>query len=358
MIGPGAHLPPSSLAPRFVGASSHDALRGDSPSEQRAPVLSSPPDATDLADPHWSLAGRLLDAHDVPREQHLLLRENLATYLSQVMPADDARSLDRSSANVTAQELLQDLASSRWASERWTAKIERDLHAPYTDQEVVTHLADLDRQLAESCERILASATAPFPLRLYVAGSLAKGRFGARSDADVMVAVPDPGARTAAHREFLDQREDGISLSPLPAANQGFQDFVLMMAGPRIEVADASTRLPGARTLQDAYAGVLERKGLRLSQDDDGHVQVERISSPPSRSPEVPNPLARAVVNRVWNEKLDPAAKLEMMEHPHGLKGYAIRAAGTLVGATAAIPGPVGAVMRGIMDQFVRQSGP
>lgn len=357
MIDPGTRLLPASLpvATRPAGGEAR-AFRAPGP-PGTAPSTTPPADTVDLADPHWDLAGRVLETRGIPLGEHVLLRENVATYLSQMMPGRDARTLAEATHHGTPDELTRGLASSRWSSERWTAKLERDLHAPYDDTEVMAHLATLDRELTESGERILAAATAPFPMRLYVAGSLAKGRFGARSDADVMVGVTNEQARAAACQEFLAQREDGISLTPLPRGNESFQDFVLMMAGPRIEVPQADTALLQGHVLQDAYAGVLERKGLRMSQVD-GQVLVERVSSHPPRTPEVPHPVARALVNRVWTEKLDPAQKLEMMEHPKGLKGHAIRIAGTLVGAAASVPGPVGFVVRGLMDQVVRQSTP
>lgn len=109
----------------------------------------------------------------IPLENHALLRENLASCLSQL----DAAELGQ--ADLTANP-------------RWGAKMARDLGQPYTDDQVFEKLGDLE----EKCRTLARNVDLK---GAYLSGSIAKGRFGANSDVDLTC----EGGFRAAQKELL-----------------------------------------------------------------------------------------------------------------------------------------------------------
>lgn len=104
-------------------------------------------------DPLYQRAEQLMAERQVPLEDHLLMRENLASSLAQL-----------------------ELGAP---PERWQAKIDRDLQHPYEDARVFQKL----HQLEAGCKQL---AQGSFPMgKWYVSGSICKGRFGANSDVDL-----------------------------------------------------------------------------------------------------------------------------------------------------------------------------
>ena len=98
-------------------------------------------------------AERRMAEAGIPVDDHLILRENLATYLSR-------------------PESL---------SNRWEGKASRDLKAGYADADVFQRLHDLQDGLREVAEIVGPEAT------FWVAGGVSKGRAGAASDLDCLV---------------------------------------------------------------------------------------------------------------------------------------------------------------------------
>lgn len=45
------------------------------------------------SEPYWNLAGKLISWSDIPNEDHTLLRENIATELSQTINNREAKNL-------------------------------------------------------------------------------------------------------------------------------------------------------------------------------------------------------------------------------------------------------------------------
>lgn len=132
------------------------------------------------------LAARsLLTAAGREPARHTILEENLTTILSHFEP-------DFVSGLVELPEgrRLEGLNGCYGKGPLTLAtKISREIRMdPYTDAEVHERLADLQQAVQSTTRRVLEE-NGEFPCRFYVAGSLLKGRFGANSDLDLLVAA-------------------------------------------------------------------------------------------------------------------------------------------------------------------------
>lgn len=127
-------------------------------------------------DRHWDVAGKLLERHSIPREQHVLLRENVATYLVH-FPDEFVGKLDRAEA-----EPKNGFAVGRkeW---RWAQKLVRDLEKPYTDTEVQDRVGKMDEELKQVAAELMQHAGRT----IHLTGSAVKGRLGGHSDLDAVV---------------------------------------------------------------------------------------------------------------------------------------------------------------------------
>lgn len=109
----------------------------------------------------------------MPLERHLLMRENLATYLVH-FPDEFVTRLDREEATPRSGYAV---GREEW---RWADKLVRDLEKPYTDAEVVDRVEQLDAELKQVAADLMEHAGR----RIYLTGSAVKGRLGAHSDLD------------------------------------------------------------------------------------------------------------------------------------------------------------------------------
>lgn len=127
-------------------------------------------------DRHWDIAGRLLERHSIPQERHLLLRENVATYLLH-MPDTFVGQLERGEV-----EPRKGYAQGR-ESWRWADKMVQALEKPYTDEQVQDRVAAMEAELKQVAEELMAHAGR----KIHLVGSAVKGRLGADSDLDCVV---------------------------------------------------------------------------------------------------------------------------------------------------------------------------
>lgn len=205
------------------------------------------------------VAAKALQWLNLKPQDHLLLEENLACYVSHYKPAFQEE-LDR----IQGPELLQRLQTG-WAQgeHRWVDKIRRDLDKPYTDRQVEQRLAELQTRFASESQRLVAENQGAFPARVYVTGSLVKGRFGAHSDLDA-IGVSKNGYRPSEHGAVSWQLTD----------DKG-EDFLLksFVAARQVE--------PG-QSLREIYAQGLRGKGLELDASD---WKIKRFDYP-ERTPE------------------------------------------------------------------------
>lgn len=128
---------------------------------------------------HTHATNTLLQGIGKNRADHSVLRENLEHYNSQLeSPISDLWE----TADMAAERKPEDM--------RWIQKIHRDVSQPYSDSDVAQHLGQLDSELVDLVRvgRLAPSACkgSKFPSKMYVAGGVGKGRFGANSDLDVL----------------------------------------------------------------------------------------------------------------------------------------------------------------------------
>lgn len=187
------------------------------------------------------IAAKALQHLNLPAEQHQLLEENLACYVSNYKPAFQEE-LER----LPAPDMLQRMQSG-WAQgeHRWVDKIRRDLSKPYSDGQVQQRFEELQTRFCSESQRLVAENQGAFPARVFVTGSLVKGRFGAHSDLDA-IGVSKNGYRPSEHGAVSWQLTD----------DKG-EDFMLK------SFMEARQVSPG-QSLLGIYSEGLESKGLRL----------------------------------------------------------------------------------------------
>lgn len=235
-------------------------------------------------DPLYQCADTLMASRGIPLQDHLLLRENLASCLAQMEPSvlSDREKL--------AQAIGQD--------SRWGYKLHRELEKPYTDQEVFARLQDLEA----GC-KLLAESSYPIG-KWFLSGSIPKARFGANSDVDLTC---DAGFRPG-QIEALSQ-QPGWEASPFRAefqsgdpqllfgsAHRGQDVSAVLVSGPLLERKlseyDAASPLEVRQIqaehgfLADIYIQGLRQKGYEVSQES-GNVHLAAPEFSPERTQEM-----------------------------------------------------------------------
>jgi predicted nucleotidyltransferase len=133
-------------------------------------------------------ARSLLAAAGREPAQHTILQENLATILDH-FDSEFVQGLE----DVPHQNRLAALVGCYGKGPLTLAtKISREIRMnPYDDAAVHQRLEHLEKTVQSTTQRVLEENSG-FPCRLFVTGSLVKGRFGANSDLDLLVeAAPE-----------------------------------------------------------------------------------------------------------------------------------------------------------------------
>jgi len=155
---------------------------------------------TPQRDQNWIEAGQLMKEAGVPAENHSLMRENIATYLSHRM--------------------------SKTPSRRWRVKIDRDLAKPYSNDRVFERLDELQSALGNR----LAESGA-MPSKLYITGSFAKGRFSPHDDLDTLNVVSEQQYDTVLQEAVLRRQQKDIHFFPLREDQTHTNRGMLMVDG-------------------------------------------------------------------------------------------------------------------------------
>ncbi len=235
-------------------------------------------------DPLYQCADQLMSSRGIPQEDHLILRENLASCLSQLDPV----------VLTDAQKLQQSIGEQS----RWGIKLHRELEQPYNDQQVFARLDDLEAK----CKQ-LAECTYPVG-KWYVSGSIPKGRFGANSDVDLTCdAAFRPGQIEKINQlpgweasEFRPDFQSGDPQLIHGSAHLGQDVSAVVVTGPLVErkLSEYDSVVPlEVQTVEsqhgflaDMFVQGLQRKGYAISQQD-GRVQVQAPTCSPERSQEM-----------------------------------------------------------------------
>jgi len=204
-------------------------------------------------------ARSLLQAAAREPGQHTILEENLTHLLSHFKP-DFVSGLE----NVPAATRLEALNGSYANGPLHMAlKISREIRQkPYSDEAALARLDELEQAVQSTTAQVL-EGNAGFPCRFYVCGSLLKGRFGANSDLDLLVAASPEWMR----KNFWEvgQRED-VSIQCLEGSAEE-QATKVASFGKTREVTPEELRQPGF--LHGLWNRSLQEKGFELR---DGHL--------------------------------------------------------------------------------------
>lgn len=116
-----------------------------------------------------------MERHSIPNERHVVLRENVATYLLH-LPDEFVGKLEAGEV-----ETRKAYAAGRetW---RWADKMVTDLEKPYTDSEVQERVRQMDEELKVAAQELMQHAGRT----IHLVGSAVKGRLGGHSDLDAV----------------------------------------------------------------------------------------------------------------------------------------------------------------------------
>lgn len=254
---------------------------------------------TKWPDQNWRDAGKLMKDRGIPAEQHEVMQENVATYLSH-------RSSDQLSA-------------------RWQAKVDRELARPFTDEQVGPRIDALQTSLLNIIHELPS-----FPSQVYLTGSFSRGRLGANSDLDGYAALkPEDVSKGFDSYEKYVETSDAC-LFPMSEASPGFNRANLKYAGASVEIDPK--RLGESGYLRKVYTCVLENR-----------TQRRETSSP-----------YEWATGKMWGEGMSAQGKREQFEGKT-LKSRITNNILSLGGTMAAVPF-LGAVVRKVADLCVHQT--
>lgn len=215
---------------------------------------------------------RLLQVAGCPRETHTILEENVTTLLSQFRPefVDSLQALPD-------HKLMEGLNGTYANGPLHLAvKLSRDIRwKPYSDQQVHDRIEALDREFKDTSREIV-EASAPYPCRFILAGSILRGRFGAHSDLDVLCLASPKWMKDHA----WSSNHETVSYQYLDCKPQD-QPAMIAAFGPTREVTPEQIQQPGF--LRNLYEGALMERGLSLQ---DGHLQGQPGPRPSEELPE------------------------------------------------------------------------
>lgn len=240
-----------------------------------------PPLARPRLQPHFS-TGTLDDPKDVNLHRVGLIMDNLKLdpQQHQIWASNLAHHLDSLSTDLAdkfvahAHEVIQpdfdpnevpDWGKLDVPAQRPLEKSLRDLHKPFTDQQVVERLDRVTRETLELVDRMKV-----LPSRMFVIGSLHKGRFGGNSDVDLLCVSEQPlefeGAPVPKHR-----CDDTVGV--LRTTKKLLPD-ALGFAGVYLEVEPNTLPDTLGDSLRNTWKSSLHKVNLSVEESPDGQVRV------------------------------------------------------------------------------------
>lgn len=219
----------------------------------------------------WELSTKLLNHQGRNLIQHSVLRENLATYLTQLKP-EFLDKLQSQSPDLWEQRLITEGYSN--GPMEMIQKISRDLvQKPYNDQAVQQRLEILETELKDKLKSIL-QGNQGYPSRVYIAGSLLKGRFGANSDLDLLCETSPQWSKAHYTHAF-----DDVSIQYFQPQDSQARELHLASFTPTLEIDPHNPP-----SLKAIYSQALKARGYLV---DQGHLQaqgpiVREVEIPPS----------------------------------------------------------------------------
>lgn len=214
----------------------------------------------DLAD---IVADKILEEKNLNDENHMLLKENIATFIINGMTPGNIKVLSQE------PKINTSFISCYFENSRWMKKIDRDLKNPYKDSDVLKHIKEVDQSLKDTIDTINKESTG-FPKNIYVIGSFAKGRFGTSSDLDLLFDIKDKNMRKYLHDDYLKKRMENINdscMTNVLPENKLAKKAETEMWGKRIDLGNGSEFLKDKDFLLKEYDKILEDKGFHITED-------------------------------------------------------------------------------------------
>ncbi len=209
-------------------------------------------------DHHLKAAEGLLRAKGYEPKDHVILGENVASYLANLSPYTKHKLRGRE-----PQDLLHVLES--YCPERFARKIVRDLAVGGSDGEVFDHLQKLDRGLQAKAREVV-ERSGPNSL-IAVAGGVNRGRFGLGSDVDAL---------TNGKRPWF-WKTDCSKVHISEVRPKDWTQQLGFFSGARVVQAELLANCGGIFT--NAFILGLESKGYKVRLEA-GDVKVERPVGP------------------------------------------------------------------------------
>lgn len=230
---------------------------------QQVSAPSVPSTGDEKKDPYWEASGRVLEAAGISTKDHVIMQENVARYFSQL----DPKFLQL--LKETRNEELAWVATHRcyvYGKLRWGRKLTRDLEAPYTDRQVIEHLGELEKKFTHQIEEIVANQR-PFPMKIFITGSLAKGYFGGNSDIDGVVALGGDLKGPQSHGD------GDLSLQYLPLSDEAGYTAEVEKYGKNVEL-DSSEVFSGKGYLKKVFFNALQGRGIEAAEGPEGSMRL------------------------------------------------------------------------------------
>jgi hypothetical protein len=178
----------------------------------------------------WVDAGQMLREQNIDPDNHKMMRENLATYLSH--------------------------RTDGIPSERWQNKIDREMKTPYTDDQVFAHVETLEDSMQANISELPS-----YPSKVYITGSFAKGRLGANSDLDGFAVLPKDDM-AAGFDSYVAREKNSTAANMFPLADTapGYARGHLMFSGQSVEMTPDQIMVDGSMT--KAYKEILKGRNI------------------------------------------------------------------------------------------------
>lgn len=235
-------------------------------------------------------AGRLLDLLGLHDAQHLLLEENLATYLFNLrepVPETGLASLDAFQDWLQEKEAEYRRRRTFGSNElgRWPGKFYSSIEHPYSDVEAGRHFQRVVQAFKGQCQTLSRSRPG-YPRQFFAFGGFVHGRLATHSDLDFF--FNDPGGEKGSKQFIVSGLCRGLAFDEA-SFEQRKQRYLagdqrVMLGGP---VADLGSSRPWI-ALQSLMRARLVARGLSVRADQAGNWTVSRTGFP-SRTFEDPS---------------------------------------------------------------------
>jgi len=198
-----------------------------------------------------ALSKKLFDADELDTKSHSVLKRNVIYYLKNYLDTDQLKEI--------SQHDQEQMLESIYQRNFWSDKLERDLSIPYNDADFKSYMDALQLELSDFISYMKALDKANSQYKLYVFGSMSKGRFGANSSLDIFLESDD--------RALLRKVEEG-PYSKFSSNFRGNIEITTSSFGARFLLDPlVKVDLDGLEDLIGLYQGILVGTGFQMIED-------------------------------------------------------------------------------------------